>query len=109
MAGVAVERLFRTTLSRPIPAAVFLILNTAAFCAGEALRRRAAPVTVPRTAAPSLADDEPAQTGEAIDTKPAQFPRPRMLIGCVQILALLSGISSLRHHHRGRAVARLIP
>ena len=95
VSGVALEHLFRTTLGKPIPAAVFLILNGTALYAGEVLRRRAAPVTVPATPdLPTPANDEPAHTGEAIDNRLAQLPIPRgVLIGCAQILALLPGIS----------------
>jgi undecaprenyl-diphosphatase len=95
LAGVALEHLFRTTLGRPIPAAVFLILNGTALYAGEVLRRRSAPSTVRATPGPSMpADDVPAHTGEAIDSRLAQLPIGRgVLIGCAQILALLPGIS----------------
>ena len=96
VAGLALEHLFRTTLGKPIPAAVFLIINGTALYAGELLRRRAAPVTVPASPHPPTtpADDEPAHTGEAIDNRLAQLPITRgVLIGCAQILALLPGIS----------------
>jgi undecaprenyl-diphosphatase len=93
VAGVALEHLFRTTLGKPIPAAVFLILNGAALYAGEVLRRRAAPVPA-SPGRPTPADDEPAHTGEAIDNRLAQLPiRRGVLIGSAQILALLPGIS----------------
>ncbi|MFY9918087.1 MAG: undecaprenyl-diphosphate phosphatase [Mycobacterium sp.] len=94
-AGLALEHLFRTTLGRPIPAAVFLILNGSALYAGEVLRRRAARVAIPTTPdLPTPADTEPAHSGEAIDDRLAQLPFGRgVLIGCAQILALLPGIS----------------
>ena len=71
VAGLALEHLFRTTLGKPIPAAVFLIINGTALYAGELQRRRAAPVTVPASPHPPTtpADDEPAHTGEAIDNR----------------------------------------
>ena len=40
LAGLFLERLFRTTLGKPIPAAAFLLLNGIALYAGEVLRRR---------------------------------------------------------------------
>lgn len=95
VSGLALEHLFRTTLGKPIPAAVFLILNGTALYAGELLRRRGAPVAVPatRNLLPP-ADDEPAHSGEAVDNRLAQLPIARgVLIGCTQILALLPGIS----------------
>ena len=87
VAGVALEHLFRTTLGRPVPAAVFLIVNGAVLYAGEVLRRRDAPP-----------DDEPdeavAHSGAAVDDRLAQLPMGRgVLIGSAQILALLPGIS----------------
>lgn len=92
LAGLALEQLFRTTLGKPIPAAVFLLLNGAALYAGEVLRRRIAPVATSDHSKP--ADEQPAHTGEAIDNRLAQLPIGRgVLIGSAQILALLPGIS----------------
>jgi undecaprenyl-diphosphatase len=86
LAGLALEKLFRTALGRPIPAAVFLLLNGIALYAGEVLRRRAGRDTVDA--------DEPAHGGEAVDNRLAQLPLGRgVLIGSAQILALLPGIS----------------
>src|SRR3954447_23708816 len=46
LTGLALEHLFRTTLGRPVPAAVFLIVNGLILLGGERLRRRApAPAT----------------------------------------------------------------
>src|SRR5262249_2533357 len=71
-----------TTLGKPIPAAVFLILNGIVLYAGEVLRRDAP------------ADTEPAHSGEAVDSRLAQLPLGQgVLIGSAQILALLPGIS----------------
>ena len=90
LAGLALEKLFRTTLGRPIPAAVFLILNGIALYVGKVLRRRAAPAPGRATAS----DGEPAHTDEAIDNRLARMPIGRgVLIGSAQILALLPGIS----------------
>ena len=92
LAGLALEQLFRSTLGKPIPAAVFLLLNGAALYAGEVLRRRIAPVATGEHSKP--ADEQPAHTGEAIDNRLAQLSIGRgVLIGSAQILALLPGIS----------------
>jgi undecaprenyl-diphosphatase len=87
VAGVALEHLFRTTLGRPVPAAVFLIVNGAVLYAGEVLRRRDAPPD-------DEADEAVAHSGAAVDDRLAQLPMGRgVLIGSAQILALLPGIS----------------
>jgi undecaprenyl-diphosphatase len=81
LAGLALEKAFRTTLGKPVPAAAFLILNGIALYAGEVLRKR-------------TAENEPEHSGEAIDNRLAQLPIGRgVLIGSAQILALLPGIS----------------
>jgi undecaprenyl-diphosphatase len=92
LAGLLLDQLFRTTLGKPIPAAVFLILNGIALYTAEVLRRR--------TPAPDLrdqpgaADDLNAHSDEAVDNRLAQLPVGRaVLIGSAQILALLPGIS----------------
>ncbi len=91
LAGLALEQLFRTTLGKPIPAAVFLLLNGIALYAGEVLRRQIAPAPDQDTAS---AAEEPAHTGEAVDNRLSQLPLPRgVLIGSAQILALFPGIS----------------
>jgi undecaprenyl-diphosphatase len=86
LAGLFLEKLFRTTLGKPIPAAAFLLLNGIALYAGEVLRRRAA-AAVP--------EHHPVEhTGEAVDHRLAELPIGRgVLIGSAQILALLPGIS----------------
>jgi undecaprenyl-diphosphatase len=82
LAGLALEKTFRTTLGKPIPAAVFLILNGVVLYAGEVLRKR------------SAASDEAEHGGEAVDNRLAEMPMSRgVLIGSAQILALLPGIS----------------
>ena len=81
LAGLALEKTFRTTLGKPIPAAVFLILNGVVLYAGEVLRKR-------------TTDGETEHSGEAVDNRLAQLPMRRgVLIGSAQILALLPGIS----------------
>jgi undecaprenyl-diphosphatase len=81
LAGLALEKTFRTTLGKPIPAAVFLILNGVVLYAGEVLRKR-------------TTDGEAEHSGEAVDNRLAQLPMRRgVLIGSAQILALLPGVS----------------
>jgi undecaprenyl-diphosphatase len=88
LAGLLLEQLFRTTLGKPIPAAVFLILNGVTLYAAEVLRRRTGPETSPATA------PQPAHGDEAIDGRLAELPMAQgVLIGSAQILALLPGIS----------------
>ncbi|OBF53024.1 undecaprenyl-diphosphatase [Mycobacterium sp. 852002-53434_SCH5985345] len=90
LAGLVLEKTFRTTLGKPIPAAIFLLLNGIALYAGEVLRRRVAPA--PDHEQP--VGEQPAHTGEAVDNRLAQLPLRRgILIGAAQILALLPGIS----------------
>ena len=92
LAGLLLEQLFRTTLGKPIPAAVFLILNGITLYAAEVLRRRTAPVTSPETG--HATGHEPVHSDEAIDGRLAQLPMAQgVLIGSAQILALLPGIS----------------
>ena len=89
LAGLFLEKLFRTTLGKPVPAAAFLILNGIALYAAEVLRRRTGH---PDPSTP--ADDQSTHSGEAIDDRLAQLPMTRgVLIGSAQILALLPGIS----------------
>ena len=91
LAGLALERAFRTTLGKPIPAAAFLLLNGIVLYAGEVLRRRVAPA---EDSDRPTADEHPVHTGEAIDNRLSQLPvRRGVLIGSAQILALLPGIS----------------
>jgi undecaprenyl-diphosphatase len=85
IAGLALEHLFRTTLGRPIPAAVFLAVNGVVLYAGERLRRRtpAAVGGAPDGGAP-----------DTLDERVAGLPMAQgVLIGSAQILALLPGIS----------------
>ncbi len=96
MFGLVLEHLFRTTLGKPIPAAIFLIVNGAVLYGGERLRRRSGPppdadaedATSSGTADPSMVE------GEAADQRLAHMSLPQgVLIGSAQILALLPGIS----------------
>ncbi|OCB28564.1 undecaprenyl-diphosphatase [Mycobacterium malmoense] len=89
LAGLALERTFRTTLGKPVPAAIFLLVNGIALYAGEVLRRRVAPAPDPERSG-----EQPGHSGEAVDNRLAQLPLRRgILIGAAQILALLPGIS----------------
>ena len=95
LAGLALEHPFRTTLGRPIPAAVFLMVNGVVLFVGERLRRRVpAPVKAKGTAAePGAVDRGPGELDES-DLRLARMPMARgVLIGSAQILALLPGIS----------------
>jgi undecaprenyl-diphosphatase len=96
ISGLLLEHLFRTTLGRPIPAAVFLTANGVVLYLGERLRRRVdttASSGVPVTTGvegPGSARD----IGAAADARLARMSFGRAtLIGSAQILALLPGIS----------------
>jgi undecaprenyl-diphosphatase len=88
LAGLLLEQLFRTTLGKPIPAAIFLTINGITLYAGEVLRRRVAP------AGGQEPDGQNAHGDEAVDNRLAELSMGRgVLIGSAQILALLPGIS----------------
>jgi undecaprenyl-diphosphatase len=88
LSGLALEHLFRTTLGKPIPAAVFLTLNGVILYGGERLRRREAATA--EVVSVQCHDDGLT----AADRRIAQLPiRQGLIIGCAQILALLPGIS----------------
>jgi len=111
IAGLALDHTLRTSLGKPVPASVFLMVNGLLLAAAERLRRRsgveAAPVPSPgrvyvaaatagepvTVAAPAV----PAATVDAAvasDRRLAAQSRAQVLfIGCAQILALLPGIS----------------
>jgi undecaprenyl-diphosphatase len=96
IAGLLLERLFRTTLGRPIPAAVFLIVNGAVLYLGERLRRRANATA--STEVPAAAKvDGPGSTHDRDAAADARLARMSFahatLIGSAQILALFAGIS----------------
>jgi undecaprenyl-diphosphatase len=98
VAGLALEHLFRTTLGKPIPAAMFLIANGAILYGGERLRRRADAAfdakTVDDPMASATVDDPPHNGAIAADQRLAHMSLPHgVLIGSAQILALLPGIS----------------
>ncbi len=90
ISGLALEHLFRTTLGRPVPAAVFLTVNGVILYAGERLRQRAT------RAAQFAAISEPRSAGTltAGDDRISALPmRQGLVVGSAQVLALLPGIS----------------
>jgi undecaprenyl-diphosphatase len=91
VAGLLLEHTFRTVLGRPVPAALFLAANGVVLYAGELLRRRAAKRldTATMTGA-----DERLSPDVASDRRLAGLGWGEgILIGAVEILALLPGIS----------------
>src|SRR5581483_11619982 len=126
IAGLALEHAFRTTFSKPIPTAVFLLVNGFILLGGERLRRRGADEEARQIAADEaavLAERETAAVGAGSGSKVAgaaarhssgqralkqqqaslavqadgrltrQGFLGAFLLGAVQILALLPGIS----------------
>jgi undecaprenyl-diphosphatase len=110
IAGLALEHTFRTVLGRPIPAAIFLMVNGAVLYGAERLRRRAANRPVPAVAARVVAAPAPdtppgadresgGETGGqpddlASDRRIAKQPFwATTLVASAQIFALLPGIS----------------
>jgi undecaprenyl-diphosphatase len=82
------EHTFRTVLGKPIPAAVFLMVNGAILYAAERMRRRAV----------QRGDDrvEPEHTADGVASDRRIATRgfgETTLIGAAQVLALLPGIS----------------
>jgi undecaprenyl-diphosphatase len=86
--GLLLEHTFRTVLGKPIPAAVFLMVNGAILYAAERMRRRAV----------QRGDDrvEPEHTADGVASDRRIATRgfgETTLIGAAQVLALLPGIS----------------
>jgi undecaprenyl-diphosphatase len=105
--GLVLEHTFRTVLGKPIPAAIFLMLNGAVLYGAERLRRRAAELSTPpvpalvnrsggsamfasSTAVAPDAGSEGAQSDARLAARPI---KETTLIGAAQVLALLPGIS----------------
>ena len=85
IAGLALDHALRTSLGKPVPAAVFLAINGAVLFVGERLRRRSA------SAVPAA--EHSAGLNES-DERLARLPiLEGVAIGAAQILALLPGIS----------------
>ncbi|OLL98007.1 Undecaprenyl-diphosphatase [Pseudonocardia sp. Ae406_Ps2] len=92
LAGLALDRVFRTYLALPVPTALFLVLNGAVLLVVEHLRRRPAPV------APTAVGGEPGTvllaTEVASDHRIARLRvRDVVTVGAAQIAALAPGIS----------------
>ncbi len=102
IAGLVFDKLLRTTLGKPLPAAVFLFINGLILLIGWRLQRGTRPSAAPNgpTATESdfylsRADKKAAEQGSAVsDARIASIPFVRgIAIGAAQILALLPGIS----------------
>jgi undecaprenyl-diphosphatase len=100
ISGVLLEHTFRTVLGRPIPAAVFLMVNGVLLLLGERLRRTPAPAERPVAVGATAAG--PATPPSTVDANPDVAADHRLagvgvgtalLVGSSQILALLPGIS----------------
>jgi undecaprenyl-diphosphatase len=86
LVGLLAEHWFRTTLAKPTPTAIFLMVNGVMLLGAEQLRRRTG-------CADSDYEDERA-TGPLSDQRIAKVPVAQaVLIGSAQILALAPGIS----------------
>jgi undecaprenyl-diphosphatase len=86
LVGLVAEHWFRTTLSKPVPTAIFIMINGLLLLGAEALRRR------DRTVDTEYVDER--TTGPISDRQLARQPVGQAtLIGSAQILALAPGIS----------------
>ena len=92
LAGVALDKVFRTTLGRPVPTAIFLALNGIVLFVTEQLRRGG---TGRRRADAAPAPGEEHLTPEELsDQRITRMTiRQAVTIGAAQILALFPGIS----------------
>jgi undecaprenyl-diphosphatase len=95
ISGLALEHLFRTTLGKPVPAAVFLTLNGVILYAGERLRRRtASPPDAAVADTSRTTETSPVGALTAADVRLSTLSMPQgVVIGSAQVLALLPGIS----------------
>jgi undecaprenyl-diphosphatase len=109
LCGLLLDHLFRTLLGKPVPAAVFLMINGGVLYMGERLRRtteareeqvlaESPTIAMPAVNAMSEAPTEVMTAyrtpEEEADERLARLPMGRgVLIGAAQILALLPGIS----------------
>jgi undecaprenyl-diphosphatase len=109
--GVALEHTFRTLFAKPLAAAVFLFVNGVLLLLGERARRHAddaspaaaAPAPAPDVASPPGSVAVRPRTGRTVadldearlsDIRLSTLPfRDTVLIGLLQVLALLAGIS----------------
>lgn len=72
LSGLALEHVFRTTLGKPVPAAVFLILNGLVLYGGEMIRRRT-PALASVNSADSAGQRESGSLGNAVDDRSPNF------------------------------------
>lgn len=100
LAGLVLENTVRTTFGKPLPAALFLILNGILLAVVERLRSRQGVVAVPVGAdgvyASRVAGGAVSAGNSDVDSDrriAGQSWRQAILIGSAQILALLPGIS----------------
>jgi undecaprenyl-diphosphatase len=92
LTGLLLEHPFRTTLGKPVPAAIFLVANGVILYGGERLRRRSSALADALVAA-SAGKDAAALAVES-DQRLARLGYGEgTLVGAAQILALLPGIS----------------
>lgn len=92
IAGVALDKVFRSTLGRPVPTALFLALNGIVLFVTEQLRRGGSGQR--RAGASVTPGEEHLDADELSDRRITRMTiRQAMAIGSAQILALLPGIS----------------
>ena len=88
LVGLVAEHWFRTTLSKPVPTASFLLINGLVLLAAEHLRRREGPDNLDE----EYVDER--ESGPESDARLAKLPVAQaVLVGTAQILALAPGIS----------------
>lgn len=94
VAGLALEHLFRTVFSRPVPTAIFLVLNGFVLLAGERLTARAARREAAAAAGSAGRTVVLPAVDEVVDRRLSRLGVGRaVLVGAAQIAALLPGIS----------------
>ncbi|EST29090.1 undecaprenyl-diphosphate phosphatase [Streptomyces roseochromogenus] len=92
VAGVALDKVFRTTLGKPVPTAIFLALNGIVLFVTEQLKRGGSGRR--RAGASLTAEEERLSPDELSDQRITRMTmRDALTIGAAQILALCPGIS----------------
>ncbi|OLZ61293.1 undecaprenyl-diphosphatase [Streptomyces sp. IMTB 2501] len=92
VAGVALDKVFRTTLGKPVPTAIFLALNGIVLFVTEQLKRGGSGRR--RAGASLTAQEEQLSPDELSDQRITRMTmRDALTIGAAQILALFPGIS----------------
>lgn len=90
LTGLLLEHTFRTVLAKPVPTAIFLMLNGLVLLVAEKYRRRSAEASED----PEQMPDGGGGTTLATDRRLATLPvRRAVLVGSAQIVALAPGIS----------------